>query len=350
MSAYELTKNELLVRPRRWLVTGVAGFIGSHLLEQLLSLNQTVVGLDNFSTGSAKNLEDVRNSVSLEQFARFAVIKGDITRLEDCRRARQNVDFVLHQAGLGSVPRSIKNPLASHEVNVSGFLKVIEASRENSVRRIVYASSSSVYGDSTELPKQEERIGNALSPYAATKQIDEIYAQVFARTYGMEFIGLRYFNVFGPRQDPHGPYAAVIPLWVSALIENRPVLINGDGTTSRDFCYVHNVVQANILAATCPNPRAVNQVYNVAVNARTTLNDLFAIIRSGLAEKCAHAASVQPQYQAPRPGDIQHSQADISKARRLLGYEPTHALKSGSLETLSWYLRADRQTVPAPVS
>jgi UDP-N-acetylglucosamine 4-epimerase len=349
MSNYDLTKHELLAQPRRWLITGVAGFIGSHLLEQLLLLNQAVVGLDNFSTGSSQNLEEVSNSLAPEQFARFALIEGDITRLADCRQACQNVDVVLHQAGLGSVPRSIKNPLASHAVNVSGFLNVVEASRENGVRRIVYASSSSVYGDSIELPKQEERIGNALSPYAATKQIDEIYAQVFARTYRMEFMGLRYFNVFGPRQNPHGPYAAVIPLWVSALIENRPVVIHGDGTTSRDFCYVHNVVQANILAATCPSPSAVNQVYNVALNARTSLNELFAIIRSGLAEKRAHAASARPQHQAPRPGDIPHSQADIAKASRFLGYEPTHTLQSGIAETLAWYLRADRQPAADPV-
>jgi UDP-N-acetylglucosamine 4-epimerase len=342
MNPYELTKNDLLLRPRIWLVTGVAGFIGSHLLEQLLSLNQTVIGLDNFATGRSQNLSDVKNKVSPGQFARFTFMKGDVTRLEDCRRACKDVSFVLHQAGLGSVPRSIQNPLASHEANVSGFLKIVEASRECGVRRIVYASSSSVYGDSAELPKKEERIGNALSPYAATKLIDEIYAQVFARTYGMEFIGLRYFNVFGPRQDPHGPYAAVIPLWITALIENRPVHINGDGTTSRDFCYVRNVVQANILAATTTKPSAVNQVYNVAVNARTSLNELFAIMRSGLAERCAHAASAQPQYQAPRAGDVQHSQADISKARELLGYAPTHSLKSGLTETISWYLRSPR--------
>lgn len=329
MTAYENVCRQLRKSPRRWLITGVAGFIGSHLLEKLLSLNQRVVGLDNLMTGSRRNLYEVAGRVAPLQWRRFRFIHGDIGDLEICRRACRGVDYVLHQAGLGSVARSLQDPLSSHSSNVTGFLNMLVAGRDAKIRRLIYASSSSVYGDEPSLPKREDRIGAFLSPYAATKRMDELYADVFARCYGMETIGLRYFNVFGPRQDPNGPYAAVIPRWIEALCKGKRVEIYGDGQTSRDFCYVANVVQANILAVTTTNGRAVNQVYNIAAGERTTLNRLFQELRWRLAAADPAVRNRCPRYGDFRPGDIRHSLADIKKARQFLRYAPTHDLEQG---------------------
>lgn len=337
MSTYQKLQRQLRAAPRTWLVTGAAGFIGSHLVETLLRLNQRVVGIDNFASGKRQNLAEIRRAVSAAQWKRFRFQRGDITALAACRRACRSVDVVLHQAALGSVPRSIADPLASHAANVDGFLHMLLAARDAGVKRFVYASSSSVYGDEPHLPKREERTSNLLSPYAATKAIDEIYAAVFARCYGMETIGLRYFNVFGPRQDPDGPYAAVIPRWVAALLDGKPVEIFGDGRTSRDFCYVANAVQANLLAATTTNRKALNQAYNVAVHARTDLNELFRRLRDALARGKPALAKVKPLHRPFRAGDVRHSLADISKARRRLGYAPTHDLAAGLKEALDWY-------------
>jgi UDP-N-acetylglucosamine 4-epimerase len=295
------------------------------------------VGLDNFSTGKRRNLSEVLTSVSSATRARFHFIEGDIRSLDTCRQACENVDYVLHQAALGSVPRSIEDPISSNENNVAGFLNMLEAAREKRVRRLVYASSSAVYGDAPELPKIEGQAGRLLSPYAVTKIINELYAGVFWRIYGMEAIGLRYFNVFGPRQDPDGPYAAVIPRWVAAMIKNEVVTINGDGTTSRDFCYIANVVQANLLAATAPNPEAVGQEFNVALNDRTSLLELFELLRSKLLPDFPHLQDYKPQMQEFRIGDILHSEADITKARTLLGYAPTHTVEAGLAVALDWY-------------
>lgn len=328
---------ELRRRPRTWLVTGAAGFIGSHLLEALLRLEQRVVGLDNFATGKRANLEQVRARLSPEQWARFNFIEGDLCDLGACRRACAGVELVLHQAALGSVPRSIESPLETHAANVTGFIHMLVAARDAGVRRFVYASSSAVYGDSPELPKTEERIGRPLSPYAASKRINEIYAETFARVYGLETIALRYFNVFGPRQDPHGPYAAVIPQWIAALLQRRPVFIYGDGETSRDFCPVENVIQANLLAATTPRAEALNQSFNIALGRRTTLNDLFALIQTALRRRNPALPETQPVYRDFRPGDVRHSLADISKARRLLGYEPSCDVAEGLERALDWY-------------
>lgn len=340
MSCYEQVKIEVRAAPQNWLVTGAAGFIGSNLVETLLKLNQRVVGLDNFSTGKERNLVEVRKLVDARQWNQYQFIEGDIQDLELCHQACRGVDYVLHQAALGSVPRSIEDPIRTHASNITGFLNMLVAARDNKVKRFVYASSSSVYGDHPDLPKREETIGHQLSPYAVTKFVNEVYAGVFARCYGIETIGLRYFNVFGPRQDPSGPYAAVIPIWVAAMIENSPATIFGDGTTSRDFCYVANVVQANLLAATAQRPDAVNQVYNIAVSARTNLVELFELIRRGLTGAFPHLQNFKPVYAAPRPGDIRHSHADIGKARERLEYEPGHTLAQGMSETLDWYLRS----------
>lgn len=337
MSAYENLRAELKKSPRTWLVTGAAGFIGSNLVEALLQLDQRVVGLDNFATGHRKNLNQLKDLVTASQWERFRFIEGDIRLQHVCHEACAGADYVLHQAALGSVPRSIADPITSNEANVHGFLNMIVAARDARVKRFVYASSSSVYGDHPDLPKVEDKIGNVLSPYAATKKFNEIYADVFARTYGFQTIGLRYFNVFGPRQDPDGAYAAVIPKWVAAILKREPVTILGDGETSRDFCYIANVVQANLLAATATRADAVNQVYNVAVNDRTTLNQLFAMIRDGLAQADPALASAQAVYKDFRPGDVRHSQANIGKAQRLLGYEPTHRIEQGMAEALAWY-------------
>lgn len=322
--------------PAQWLVTGVAGFIGSHLLEALLQSNQRVVGLDNLSTGSRDNLEDVRHRVGADRWARFTFIEGDLVREADCAKACAGATYVLHQAALGSVPRSLTDPLASHRANVDGFLNLLLAARDAGVRRVVYASSGSVYGDHPGMPKIEGQEGRALSPYAATKQINELYAGVFNRAYGLDCVGLRYFNVFGRRQNPAGPYAAVIPLWVSNLLRGKPCVINGDGETTRDFCYVDNVVQANLLAAAADG-RGGHAVYNVAVGRQTTLRELFTLIRDRLAAIRPEIGSVEPEFGPFRPGDIRHSLADIGKARRELGYAPTHTVAEGLDAAIPWY-------------
>jgi UDP-N-acetylglucosamine 4-epimerase len=324
---------------KNWLVTGVAGFIGSHLLETLLKLDQRVVGLDNFSTGKKKNLDEVKTSVSEHQWTRFKFIEGDIAGASICQVACRDADFVLHQAALGSVPASMENPLGAHRANVTGFLNLLVAARDAKVKRFIYASSSAVYGDDPTLPKIENKIGQPLSPYAATKRMDEIYAETFARAYGFGSIGLRYFNVFGARQDPAGAYAAVIPKWIAALLRREPVYINGTGETSRDFCFVENVVQANLLAATTENPEAVNQVYNVAVGERMTLNELFHLLQSALRRRDASLPEQKPVYREFRAGDVLHSLADISKARRLLSYSPGKKTQEGLELAMDWYQR-----------
>lgn len=337
MTSYETVQHTLKSVPRIWLVTGVAGFIGSNLLEKLLKFEQTVVGVDNFSTGKRKNLEEVKAAVSNGQWSRFRFIEGDILDTKICSDACAGVDFVLHQAALGSVPASIERPLRCHGANVTGFLNVLSAARDAKVRRFVYASSSSVYGDEPTLPKVEDRIGRPLSPYAASKYMDEIYADVFMRAYGFPTIGLRYFNVFGPRQDPDGAYAAVIPKWTAALLRRAPVQINGDGETSRDFCFVENVVQANILAATTENEAAVNQIYNIAVGERTTLNELFGLLQTGVRKRDDSLPETRPVYADFRAGDVRHSLADIRKAQQLLGYAPTHRAQEGLEHAMDWY-------------
>jgi UDP-N-acetylglucosamine 4-epimerase len=337
MSAYDQLQTELKVALQTWLVTGVAGFIGSNLLEALLKLDQRVVGLDNFSTGKRKNLEEVRALVPTAQWARFQFLEGDISDSAACQRACAGVDFVLHQAALGSVPFSMKDPLASHRSNVTGFLNMLLAARDAKVKRFVYASSSAIYGDDPSLPKVEEKAGRPLSPYAATKAINEVYASAFALAYCFPSIGLRYFNVFGPRQDPEGAYAAVIPLWIAALLRRQPVFINGDGETSRDFCFVANVVQANLLAATTVNAEALNQAYNVALGQRTTLNELFHSLQSSLRDKDAALPEQKPIYRDFRSGDVRHSLADIRKAQRLLGFAPSHSIQAGLDLAMDWY-------------
>jgi UDP-N-acetylglucosamine 4-epimerase len=329
----------LRAAPRRWLITGAAGFIGSHLLEALLALEQQVVGLDNFSTGHRSNLDEVRACVGEAAWSRLRFIEGDIVDPATCRAACEGIDIVLHQAALGSVPRSLADPLATHAANATGFLNLLLASREAGVARFVYAASSSTYGDHPALPKVEETIGRPLSPYAVTKLLNELYAEVFARCYGFESIGLRYFNVFGERQDPEGPYAAVIPVWVRAMLRGERCAINGDGETSRDFCYVANAVQANLRAALVTDTAAVDQVYNVAVGGRTTLNELHANIAAALATAAPNLAPAPPVYRDFRAGDVRHSQADIGKARRLLGYAPSHDVAAGLARSIGWYLR-----------
>jgi UDP-N-acetylglucosamine 4-epimerase len=328
----------LRAAPRRWLVTGVAGFIGSHLLETLLALGQQVVGLDNFATGHRRNLDEVRARVGEDAWSRFGFIEGDIIDLGTCRRACEVVEFVLHQAALGSVPRSLKDPLATHAANATGFVNMLVAARDAGVDRFVYAASSSTYGDHPALPKVEENIGRPLSPYAVTKYLNELYADVFARSYGLRSVGLRYFNVFGERQDPEGPYAAVIPLWVRSMLRGEACAINGDGETSRDFCYVANAVQANLRAALVADPAAVDQVYNVAVGGRTTLNELHARIGAALRGARPGITIAPPQYRDFRAGDVRHSQADIGKAQRLLGYAPTHDVAAGLAQSIGWYV------------
>jgi UDP-N-acetylglucosamine 4-epimerase len=341
MSRFEELKNELRASPRRWLVTGVAGFIGSNLLERLLELDQDVVGLDNLSTGHRQNLDEVRRSVRPEQWTRFHFLEGDICDPASCRRACAGIDFVLHQAALGSVPRSMADPVATHHNNTTGFLQLLFNSREASVKRFVYASSSAVYGDDQGTPKIEHRTGRPLSPYAATKAANELYARAFAAAYNFASIGLRYFNVFGPRQDPSGAYAAVIPKWISALLRRQPIHINGDGETSRDFCYVENVVQANLLAATAAESEAVNQVYNIAVGERTTLKELLQAIQKHLSPSDGPTFEPEIVFGEFRPGDVRHSQADIEKACRWLAYRPTHRLDQGLAQAMDWY----RQTL-----
>lgn len=329
----------LKAAPKRWLVTGAAGFIGSNLVEALLKLDQKVTGLDNFSTGFQHNLDQVRDSVTSDQWKEFTFIKGDIRDPETCLSACHGQTYVLHQAALGSVPRSVADPALTHANNITGHLNMLIAARDKGVKRFVYAASSSTYGDHPGLPKVEEKIGRPLSPYAVTKYVNELYADVFARTYGVKSIGLRYFNVFGRRQDPHGAYAAVIPLWFAALIKKTPLYINGDGETSRDFCYIDNCVQANILAAAgSDNDASVNRVYNVAFGERTSLNDLFSLIRDRVKERYLHAREISPEYRDFRPGDVRHSLADISAAKALLGYQPEFSVRQGLDLAADWYM------------
>ena len=341
MSKFDEACQALRRHPRTWMLTGCAGFIGSNILETLLRLDQRVVGLDNFATGFRRNLDEVQRCVDPSQWSRFRFIEGDIRDLPTCEEAAHGVDLVLHQAALGSVPRSLQDPVTTNAVNISGFLNVLVAARHAKVQGFVYAASSSTYGDHPGLPKVEDRIGSPLSPYAVTKYVNELYADVFARSYGFASIGLRYFNVFGMRQDPDGAYAAVIPRWIAAMIRGDQVDINGDGETSRDFCFVDNAVQANILAAVAQSD-AVNQVYNVAVSGRTTLNTLFAHLTAALAD-VGIAYSRSPHYRDFRPGDVRHSQADISKAQRLLGYQPTHDIQQGIRAAMPWYVKFLRQ-------
>ena len=339
MSQYQTVCEQLQQAPKTWLITGVAGFIGSNLLETLLKLNQNVVGLDNFATGHQHNLDEVQSLVKPEQWANFKFYEGDIRNFEDCQTACAGVDYVLHQAALGSVPRSIADPITTNAANITGFLNMLTAARDAHVSSFTYAASSSTYGDHPALPKVEENIGKPLSPYAVTKYVNELYAEVFARTYGFKTIGLRYFNVFGKRQDPNGAYAAVIPKWTAAMIAGDDVFINGDGETSRDFCFIENTVQANILAATTQNDEAKNQVYNVAVGDRTTLNNLFNALKTALDENGV-IYNKDPVYREFRAGDVRHSQASVDKIVNLLNYSPTHKINDGIGLTMRWYVRA----------
>jgi UDP-N-acetylglucosamine 4-epimerase len=330
-------ERRLRERPRRWLVTGVAGFIGSNLLQALLEMDQQVTGLDDFSAGKRANLDEVQRLVGAERYSRHRFIEADVSSEEACRAAVEGVDVVLHQAALGSVPRSIEEPLASNRANVTGHLALLEAARRAGVRRFVYASSSAVYGDSPRMPKVEEDVGDPISPYAVTKMTNELYATCYGHLHGMETVGLRYFNVFGPRQDPDGAYAAVVPRWIASMLRGEELRINGSGETSRDFCYVRNVVQANLLAATTERKEALNEAYNIAVGARTTLLELFAALRTRLGARHPRIAGLVPVHGPFRTGDVLHSLADIGKARRLLGYEPTHTMEQGLDEALDWY-------------
>lgn len=330
---YKRIKSDLEATPRHWLITGVAGFIGSNLLETLLQLGQTVTGLDNFATGHHRNLDDVRAIVGRDRWQHFSFVDGDICDLATCRRVTNGSDHVLHQAALGSVPRSIADPIATNQSNVSGFLNMLVASRDADVKNFIYAASSSTYGDSTEIPKVEENIGTPLSPYAITKYVNELYASIFADAYGLESIGLRYFNVFGKRQDPNGAYAAVIPKWIDRLIQGKSVQIYGDGETSRDFCFIDNAVQANILAALAPK-EAQNNVYNIGCNAQASLNELHKILSHEISEAGLSQVQLDPEYEDFRIGDVRHSRANIDKATRLLGYEPSHFFEGGIKETV----------------
>ena len=338
MKKIDKIKQKLINAPKTWLITGVAGFIGSNLLETLLTLDQDVIGLDNFSTGFRHNLDEVRRTVTHNRWQRFDFVDGDIRNPDTCTTVCNRVDYVLHQAALGSVPRSIEDPILTHESNITGFLNMLVAARDAGVKRFVYAASSSTYGDHPDLPKKEHKIGNPLSPYAVTKYVNELYADVFARTYGMETIGLRYFNVFGPRQDPEGAYAAVIPLWFSGLIKKEPVYINGDGKTTRDFCYIEDCVQANLLAACAVDKEALNQVYNVAVGEQTSLNELFELIRERLAQRFPRVQQQAPQYRDFRAGDVRHSLADVTKSKTLLGYDPEFSVRDGLDKAANWYM------------
>ncbi len=345
MLAYQEVQKKLKFQPKTWLITGVAGFIGSNLLEKLLKLDQRVVGLDNFFTGYSHNLDEVKALVTAEQWERFHFIKGDVCNLDSCKEAmiwkhktqNQSVDFVLHQAALGSVPRSIEDPINTNRSNIDGFLNILVSARDAKVKNFVYAASSSTYGDHPDLPKVEDKIGKPLSPYAVTKLVNELYADVFATAYGFSCIGLRYFNIFGRRQDPEGAYAAVIPKWIDSILKGEQVYINGDGETSRDFCYIDNAVQANLLAATVEEKSAKNQVYNIAVGERTTLNQLYKIISETLVvhKKIKVGNSINRDFRA---GDVRHSLANITKVKQLLGYQPSHTLVQGINEAMVWYV------------
>jgi UDP-N-acetylglucosamine 4-epimerase len=344
---YDDAQQRIRARPRTWLVTGVAGFIGSHLAENLLRLGQPVVGIDNFATGKRENLALLAGAAGEARMRNFRFIEGDIRSLDACRAACAGVEVVLHQAALGSVPRSIEDPLGTHAANVTGFLNMLLAARDSGVARFVYASSSAVYGDHPVLPKLEERIGQAVSPYGLSKYIDELYAGVFSRCYGFSAIGLRYFNVFGPRQDPESVYAAVIPAWIGALLRNQTAYVNGDGRASRDFCYIDNVVQANLLAATVQEAEALDQVYNVALGEQTSLVELFEMIRAALAPRLPHLRTVRPVHREPRAGDLPFSRADTAKAERLLGYRPQVRIMQGLHRTIDWYAEHLLETVNA---
>lgn len=352
MNAFDKLKEQLGSTSKTWLITGVAGFIGSNLLEALLKLNQRVIGLDSFVTGYQHNLDEVRDSVTSDQWQLFHFIEGDIRDLDTCHRAMRipatavtddatshgSVDYVLHQAALGSVPRSIEDPVTTNAANISGFLNMLVAARDANVKRFVYAASSSTYGDHPDLPKIEDKIGKPLSPYAVTKFVNELYADVFAHTYGLSSIGLRYFNIFGKRQDPDGAYAAVIPKWIASIISQEEVFINGDGETSRDFCFVENAVQANLLAATSENSDAENQIYNVAVGDRTSLNTLFSILHQEIEEHQVSIGDQKPTFRDFRAGDVRHSLADISKAKERLGYDPQFNIVNGIHKAMPWYV------------
>jgi len=341
MTKYEKLQKYLKSNQNIWLVTGVAGFIGSNLLEKLLILNQKVVGLDNFDTGHQHNIDqaidDANKATGEDCSNNFKFINGDIRELDDCKQACDGVDYVLHQAALGSVPRSIEDPINTNRANIDGFLNMLVASKDANIKRFVYAASSSTYGDHPGLPKIEDKIGNPLSPYAVTKVVNELYAKVFAKTYGFKTIGLRYFNIFGKRQDPNGAYAAVIPKWVAAILNKEDVFINGDGETSRDFCYIDNTVQMNLLAATTDNDEATDQVYNVALNDRTSLNKLYQMIEKRLIQKIQVLEKKEPIYKGFRVGDVRHSQANIDKARSLLDYQPKYTISKGIDEAIDWY-------------
>ena len=342
MTKYEQLQERLKDNKSTWLVTGVAGFIGSNLLEKLLILNQKVVGLDNFDTGHQYNIDqaiqDANNATAKDLSNNFKFINGDIREIEDCKQACNGVDYVLHQAALGSVPRSIEDPITTNSANIDGFLNMLVASKDANVKRFVYAASSSTYGDHPDLPKVENKIGNPLSPYAVTKVVNELYANVFAKTYGFKAIGLRYFNIFGKRQDPNGAYAAVMPKWVAAILNKDDVFINGDGETSRDFCYINNAVQMNLLAATTDNNEATDQVYNVALNDRTSLNKLYQMIEERLIQRTQGLEKKEPIYQDFRAGDVRHSQANIYKAQALLDYQPKYMISEGMDKAMDWYV------------
>jgi len=346
MTKYEQLQEHLKDNQNTWLVTGVAGFIGSNLLEKLLILNQKVVGLDNFDTGHQHNIDqaiqDANNATGKDLSSNFKFINGDIREFDDCKQACSGVDYVLHQAALGSVPRSIEDPINTNRANIDGFLNMLVASKDANVKRFVYAASSSTYGDHPDLPKVEDKIGSPLSPYAVTKVVNELYANVFAKTYGFKTIGLRYFNIFGKRQDPNGAYAAVIPKWVAAILNKEDVFINGDGETSRDFCYIDNTVQMNLLAATTDNDEAIDQVYNVALNDRTSLNKLYQMIEERLIQRTQGLEKKEPNYRDFRAGDVRHSQANISKAQALLDYQPKYTIEKGMDEAIDWYVRSLR--------
>ena len=344
MNKYEQLQEYLKDNQSTWLVTGVAGFIGSNLLEKLLILNQKVIGLDSFDTGYQHNvdqaIQDANDITGKDLDNNFKFINGDIKKLSDCKLACDGVDYVLHQAALGSVPRSIEDPIATNEANINGFVNMLVASRDAKVKRFVYAASSSSYGDNPDLPKVEHMTGNPLSPYAVTKIVNELYANVFAKNYDFKTIGLRYFNIFGKRQDPDGAYAAVIPKWVAAILNKEDVYINGDGETSRDFCYIDNTVQMNLLAATTDNEEATNQVYNVALNDRTSLTKLHQMIEERLIERVEGLEKKKPIYREFRSGDVRHSQASIDKAKKLLDYQPKYKISEGMDEAIDWYINS----------
>lgn len=337
-NSYKKVRAQLLLAPKRWLITGVAGFIGSNLLETLLQLKQQVVGLDNFSTGHQHNLEDVRKTVGKAIWKNFTFVKGDIRNIKDCRKACKGIDFVLHHAALGSVAASIEDPIHANQSNIDGFLNMLVAARDAGVARFLYAASAATYGDNPALPQKENNTGKPLSPYALTKYVNELYADVFARMYGLECIGLIYFNIFGKRQDPEGAYASVIPRWIIEISKGAAPTINGDGKTSRDFCYIDDVIQANLLAAMAKEKKAINQVYNIAFGERLTLNALFKLIRSEISAYKPEAAKIKPAYGPSRQGDVRHSQADISKAKALLGYNPAEDPRSGLNKTVNWFI------------